>query len=617
MWCYTLLPKILNMSLTAGIVIILVLLARVLLKKAPKIFSYALWVVVLFRLLCPISFSSEFSLLGVFHSPAVTDGSITYIPTDIVHTEYPQVDLPLPGVSKAINENLPQGREQIAADPLEFPMSSATMLWLFGIMSMLIYSTASLYLLRRKLIGSVRLRENIYLADHIATPFVIGVIRPKIYLPSILSEQERDYIILHERTHIRRLDHIVKLLSFLALALHWFNPLVWAAFVLSGKDMEMSCDEAVMKRMDGDIRADYSASLLSLATGRKIVAGIPLAFGEGDTKSRIKNVMNYKKHAFWVIVMAVIAVAAVSIGLLANPQEEYETYTVEGISVSVPKEYADLVVVDTEGNDEWMHEVIALYYKPAYDEHVDFGWMFSIRRCDYVQWLTMLNEASDGVYFKATDGENYYFYHQPTDVQWSTQEQFDEYSKICDSISVSYGELEAISGSALFSYSVSDIEKIEFQNGNTGELVSYTGETEINDIIEHLNAFRYDSIEPAGDGWPYAVRLWFKDGSDMQRIELWPSRASIGGNRYISSEQEYFPQEWLEKYNPSAAVAPLTPISPKLSPDQAIGIGMPQLDYADDNIVIFHGDFGMFVFDLKTQTIIRSLDLGPIGCDQT
>jgi beta-lactamase regulating signal transducer with metallopeptidase domain len=278
MWCYTLFPKILNMSLTAGIVIVLVMLARLPLKKAPKIFSYALWAVVLFRLLCPISFSSDFSLLGAFHDPTVTNGSIAYIPADIVHTTNPQVDLPLPCASKVINESLPQGAEQTGADPLEAPMAIATLLWLGGIVAMLVYSVISLLLLRRTLVGAVRLRANIYLADHIATPFVMGVIRPKIYLPSALSGQEQEYIILHEQTHIQRLDHIVKLVAFLALALHWFNPLVWAAFILSGKDMEMSCDESVMGHMDRDIRREYSTSLLSLATGRKIISGIPLAF---------------------------------------------------------------------------------------------------------------------------------------------------------------------------------------------------------------------------------------------------------------------------------------------------------------------------------------------------
>lgn len=330
MWTYTLLPKILNMSLTASIVIVIVLLARLLLRKSPKVFSYALWAVVLFRLLCPVSFSTEFSLFGLLNTPAVTvsDGgaysSMTYIPSDIVHADYPRVNLPLPGVSEAINETLPQGREQTGADPLEFPMSAATMLWLLGIMVMLIYSAVSLMELRRKLVGAVRLRDNIYLADHIATPFVIGLFRPKIYLPSTITSEEQDYIILHEQTHIKRLDHIVKMTAFLALAMHWFNPLVWVAFVCAVKDMEMSCDERVLKQMGGEIKTAYSTSLLSLAAGRRLINGSPLAFCEGNIKERIKNIMNFKKPAVWMVITAVIACIAVTLLLLANPAKSLE-----------------------------------------------------------------------------------------------------------------------------------------------------------------------------------------------------------------------------------------------------------------------------------------------------
>ncbi|NMA25848.1 MAG: hypothetical protein GX936_09315 [Clostridiales bacterium] len=311
------------MSMTAGIVIVLILAARLLLKRAPKVFSYALWAVVLFRLVCPVSFSSQFSLIGLIHTPSSTviDGaysSIAYIPADIVHTEFPQVDLPVPDLSEAINESLPQGGEQLAADPLEFPMAAATMLWLFGIGGMMIYSAVSLLRLQRKLIGAVRLRDNIYLADHIVTPFVIGILRPKIYLPSTLGEEEQSYVILHEQTHIRRLDHIVKMLAFLALAVHWFNPLVWVAFVFAVKDMEMSCDERVLKLVGRDIRGEYSASLLSLAAGRRLINGSPLAFGEGNIKGRIKNIMNFKKPAAWVIVISILLVAALSIAFAAN-----------------------------------------------------------------------------------------------------------------------------------------------------------------------------------------------------------------------------------------------------------------------------------------------------------
>lgn len=332
MW-YELLPKILNMSLTGGVVILAVLLARLLLRRAPKVFSYAMWAVVLFRLLCPVSITSNISLLNIFDTPVTETGSIEYIPSDIVHVENPTVALPVPGVNETINEILPQGEEQLVADPLEFPTSLMTYIWFAGIAVLLIYSVVQFIRLRRKLVGAVPLCENIYLADHIASPFVLGLFRPKIFLPSSLSEVEQEYIIQHEKHHIRRGDHVTRILAFAALCVHWFNPLVWLSFVLSGNDMEMSCDEAVMKRMDGDIRADYSASLLHLATGRRIISGTPLAFGEGDTGGRIKNVLNYKKPTFWVIIAAVVVCVIAAVCLLTNPRMSNE-FPMEGINVS-------------------------------------------------------------------------------------------------------------------------------------------------------------------------------------------------------------------------------------------------------------------------------------------
>lgn len=316
MW-YELLPKVINMSITGGIIITVVLLTRLLLHRTPKIFSYALWSVVLFRLLCPVSLSSSVSIFNLFDAPITRAGRIEYIPADIVHNEYPTVNLLISGVNKSVNNTLLQGQEQAVA--LAYPVSAATYIWIFVVAALLIYSVIKLFRLRRKLIGSIQLRDNIYLADHIASPFVIGLFRPKIYLPSTLSDQERDYIILHEQHHISRLDHIVKILAFLALSVHWFNPLVWIAFILSSVDMEMSCDEAVMKKLNSDIREDYTRSLLSLATGRHIISGTPLAFGEGNTRSRIKNILNYKKPAFWVIAVAGVVCIVVLVCLLTNP----------------------------------------------------------------------------------------------------------------------------------------------------------------------------------------------------------------------------------------------------------------------------------------------------------
>lgn len=320
---YTFFPKILNMSLTASVAIVFAMLLRLLLKKAPKVISYALWGVVLFRLLCPVSFESGISLFGLFETPTVgaTDRTsiVEYIPSNIVHTEYPEVVLPVPGIGDTITEALPKGEEQLRADPLEGPIFIATYVWWGGILVMAIYGIVTWLQLRRRLVTASPLRENIYLADDIDSPFVMGLVRPKIYLPSEMEQREQSYIILHEQYHIRRLDHIVKALAFVALCIHWFNPFVWVAFILSGKDMEMSCDEAVVLKLGTEIRADYTASLLSLATGKRIIAGMPLAFGEGNTKGRIKNLANWKKPTFWVVLISVISCVVLAVCLLTNP----------------------------------------------------------------------------------------------------------------------------------------------------------------------------------------------------------------------------------------------------------------------------------------------------------
>ena len=328
---HRLFPIVCNMSLTASVVILAVLAVRLLLRRAPKVFSYALWAVVLFRLLCPVSVTSAVSLLGALGAPAQERTAVTsvveYVPADIVRNMAPTVTpLPQEPFPAEPGENIVSTAPSVTqpaaapASPLSGPVAVLTLTWLTGMALLLLYSVISLLRLRRRLVGAVRLEDNIYLADYIPSPFVMGLFRPKIYLPSTLTETERGYILRHEQYHLRRRDHVVKLLSFLALCVHWFNPLVWAAFILAGKDMEMSCDEAVVKELGEDIRADYSASLLSLATGRRIVAGMPLAFGEGDTGSRIRNLLNWKRPQPWIIaVCAVVCVGLIAL-CAANPK---------------------------------------------------------------------------------------------------------------------------------------------------------------------------------------------------------------------------------------------------------------------------------------------------------
>lgn len=302
--------SVLNMSITASFVILVVLLVRLFLRRAPKIFSYTLWAVVLFRLICPFSLESAVGFLPVSKTP---------IPQDIVYSAKPQIDTGLDIVDKVINPMLPvPNNTEDSINPLQVWVFAGGVIWQIGIFVMLIYSIIQFVGLNRKLVGSTPLRDNIYLADHISSPFVMGVIKPHIYLPSSMNETEQAFVIAHEQYHIKRFDHIARILAFIALTIHWFNPLAWLDFVLSGRDMEMSCDEAVMRGMDKDIRADYAQSLLRFATGRRFINATPLTFGEGNTKDRVKNVMNYKKPAFWVIALALIAVIVLCAGLATS-----------------------------------------------------------------------------------------------------------------------------------------------------------------------------------------------------------------------------------------------------------------------------------------------------------
>lgn len=315
-----------NMSLTASVVILLVLLLRLVLRKAPKVFSYALWGVVLFRLLCPVSFSSGLSVLGWLSVPAQqTAGSehttsIQYVaPESDEHSELPLSPFEPSPAQLPQEDSVPIEAPPMVKSSPDF-RTIAPWVWLAGVTGLGLYSLWSYLRLRKQLVGACLLKDNVYLSDYIPSAFVVGLVRPRIYLPSSLTDREQQYIICHEQYHLHRGDHWIKLLSFAALCLHWFNPLVWLAFVLSTSDMEMSCDEGVIRKMGTEIRADYSASLLRMSMGQRARIGMPLAFGEGSTKSRIYNLARYKKPALWVLTAAAGILLVAVVCLTANPR---------------------------------------------------------------------------------------------------------------------------------------------------------------------------------------------------------------------------------------------------------------------------------------------------------
>ncbi len=304
--------RILNMSFTASFIILIVLAARLLLKKMPKATSYSLWSLVLLRLVFPFSFESALSILPINSNP---------IPLDIAYSAIPKIDSGIAALDKAVNSSLPAATPTASVNPLQLWLFAGEILWLLGIFVLLLYSVLSLIALNKRLKGAAPAVDNIFFTNNLKTPIVLGLFSPKIYLPNGLSDDEKAYTLLHEQLHIKRFDHVIKLLSFLVLCLHWFNPLVWLAFSLSGKDMEMSCDEAVIRRLGNGIKKDYALSLLSLASDHRVLGGTPLAFGEGDASGRIRNVLNYKKPAVWVITVILAVCLAVGIACIANPRQ--------------------------------------------------------------------------------------------------------------------------------------------------------------------------------------------------------------------------------------------------------------------------------------------------------
>lgn len=330
---------ILNMSITASYVAIGVMLVRGFLRKAPKLFSYVLWAAVLFRLVCPLSFSTGFSVLGLLNVDSQNQaGVLEYVPQDIGFMQTPAVQSGISSLDGAVNAALPQATPIASVNPMQIWIALLSLIWISGISVLLTYSVFSYLKIKRRLLTATLVQDNVYESDQIGTAFVCGFLHPKIYIPVGVGEADLPYILEHERTHIRRKDHILKPVAFLALILHWFNPLMWLSFALMSRDMEMSCDESVLHRMSQDARRGYSGSLLSLSVkGSGLFAANPLAFGESHVKARIHNVLNYKKPAFWVMVLAVIALVVSIVAFSSNPPksstapEVYSGYSIDAL----------------------------------------------------------------------------------------------------------------------------------------------------------------------------------------------------------------------------------------------------------------------------------------------
>lgn len=308
----TLFIRLLNMSCQAGVAAGFVLIARQILAwlHAPKRYAYYLWLVPFIRMICPFSFESPISLIPEDAAP---------IPAHIVYDMEPWIHTGSAALNQSVNQLLPPGNPAGSINPLQFWLWLAGYIWIIVLVCILIYSLITYVQLQKKLIGSISLGKNIYLADHIDSPFVLGIFKPCIYLPSKLRKKELSYILEHEQVHVKRHDPLFKLLAFLITSVHWFNPLAWIAFRYFCQDMEMSCDEQVLVSMGTGIRKEYADSLLRLSIGKFRMKAVPLAFGEDNVKARIKNIVKYRKPVLAVVIAAGIGCAVFAAALLSDP----------------------------------------------------------------------------------------------------------------------------------------------------------------------------------------------------------------------------------------------------------------------------------------------------------
>lgn len=358
--------QVVSMSLTSAFVITVVCLLRLCLKKTPKKFSYWLWAAAAFRLVCPFSIPAVFSLFTMTSAETVSEpGPVTqmsYLPSaySTIEKAFPQSAITVPG-------------EQLYTVGAPIPGTTAggpwsvfavlALLWVLGIVVLLAVAAASYARTKRRVGTAVKLYGNVYECDAIRSPFVLGFFRPRIYLPFGLDAEQRDTVLCHESTHIKRRDYLVKPLAFLLLTVHWFNPMVWLAFHLMSKDMEMSCDERVLELVGEDVRKSYSLSLLSFGTNRRFPSPNPLAFGETGVKERVKDVMTFHRAKLWVSVVAAAVCVVVTAACSTNPLEQSGASQTPDPSVPSAEAVKTVGLADrTDGNTV---EILDLLFREA------------------------------------------------------------------------------------------------------------------------------------------------------------------------------------------------------------------------------------------------------------
>ena len=307
---------ILNMSLKASVLVVMIVVLRLVFKNAPKWIRCFIWSLVAIRLVCPISFESNLSVFNLLKNENTKQTEFFQYNE---MPEKPKVEFFVPVLQSDVAGDSGLSVTQCRTTGY---IPVLTIKWILGMACMLVYAVAGYLGIYKKVRFAIRDESNVYVCDEIDTPFILGIIKPKIYVPSSLRKQTLESVLAHERAHLNRGDHIWKPFAFILLTIYWFNPVIWMAYVLFCREMELACDEKVIKGVDKDSIVSYSNALLECTVPKKVIPACPLAFGEVGVKQRIRSVLNYKKPPFWTVISAIAAVIVVAVCFLTNARYE-------------------------------------------------------------------------------------------------------------------------------------------------------------------------------------------------------------------------------------------------------------------------------------------------------
>lgn len=543
--------KLLNMSITASWLILAVLCIRLLFRKIPKWVTCLLWGVVAIRLIFPFSIESQFSLqpsAEPIKSSTIVEGNVVLF--------VPSIDSNLGIVESTVNPVLAETfsyQETESVAPLQVFTGVAGSVWLCGMVVLLIFALISMIKLRLCVREAVRYRENIYICDAVKSPFILGIIKPGIYLSSALNEEEMEYIIAHEKAHLHRKDHFWKPFGYLLLCIYWFNPLCWIAYIMLCKDIELACDEKVIKSMSFGDKKEYSRVLLSCASQRRLVTVCPLAFGEVGVKERVKSVLNYKRPEFWITMLAVIACMIVAICFLTNPEKEYQ------IRITIPAGSTEEIVYQedfcysdeeispkgntlTLKNGEGLGDVEVVLLPIEYREENAYEPTYM------TPGMPVKLDVEKGAWFKigvnmqnpTTEDIDVYVIVRNVEVRIASEDsgnlsEFDGKDSNQDTVFIDPEQPEENAENSVSETTQVDISKatsIVVINGNTGEQITLTAEdSAYKDLIKlywQLD-FTAEYEDNTRVGYQYSMKLLDAEGDKLQRVTPYKDGVTIDG----------------------------------------------------------------------------------------